>query len=82
LLHIALELAELHGVGNWAVEAQFAVEGGAAEGDWHYESGLRDSTELAVWSALLEAFAEQTTTLPSGKTDDGTDRVEAAAFSR
>lgn len=58
LVHIALELAEHRGVGNWDVGAQFALEGGVTEADWHYESGLRDSTELAIWSALLESFAE------------------------
>jgi hypothetical protein len=60
-VHLVLEMAENHGVGSWGAGAQFAVAGDAAEeaGEWHYQSGLREESMVAIWSSLVQAFAMQ-----------------------
>lgn len=57
LLYLELELAEAHGVGNWASGVQFAVQGGSSEDHWHYTAGVRDLSLLATYDAAVGAFA-------------------------
>ena len=69
LVHLALEMAELRGVGNWESGVQFAVGGSSnqqmqgvetkADTDWVYEASLRDPSILPIFDAAIQGFAGQ-----------------------
>jgi hypothetical protein len=70
LIHLALEMAELRGVGNWDSGVQFAVGGSSNQqrqgietsdddNDWVYEAGLRDPSILPIFDAAIQGFAGQ-----------------------
>ena len=58
LLHLALEMVEINGVGNWAACTQFATGGDGGGEDWVFTTGLRDASLLSIYDAVVEAFGE------------------------
>jgi hypothetical protein len=67
LIHLALEMEELRGVGNWESGVQFAVEGSnnqqrqgieaKADEDWVYSAGVRDPSILPIFDAAIQGFS-------------------------